>query len=1683
MYNAKTGNYDSSIKPNTKNEYNTFGELVKTSCQINESECAQTYYYYDKEGNKIGCIDAEGYVTAYTYNSNNDLETITEFINKSAQWDLNQYESPQTSYKDRTVVFQYNELGLVVSKTLKQQTYQMLNALGNGFETKTADLTTYYGWDALGLNTSITDVKGNTAYFYYDALGQLRTKIGPQTQAGRAATTYTYDALGSLVQTRCFANGALSADSEHFVLNKESARDLVTEQTFDNLGQLIALSNALNERIDYSYDENGYQVRSFRLIKQSNNLTLIQDKRCTYDSEGHLIQTKTFKNSSQFKSDDARYDVFGDLTDKGVNGAFNTHMEYDNQGRVWRSNSQGYYQIYVYDLMGNLTQVVSSTNAFSDNYGKKGLDLSDPAFEHYLRFDLDRMRYNLQRQNNAYDKLGHLLSQIKESTASPNIDNPEARLQITRQDQENDRWGNMLKCTNALGYTTEYEYNGQNQLIKQLLPQVTMVDHHGVSHTIKPVNYYAYDDLGLEIGIIDANGHINTKKYDAMGQLVSETDAKGNERFKQYNLLNQLTAATNELGAVTRYFYDQANRLIQIDTPGTNQVYSYNEEGQLIKQVASGQATTTYEYDSLGNQVVRTSAQGIRTEFQYDDFGRKTGQKDALGKSQSWRYDDNGRLIEHVNLGGHTTRYEYNTNGLLLTQKSSAGQDIRYQYTGDGQILEYVDAHGGSEEVVDFSYDALGQVQSKVSSRGGNYKDGWLRENDRYQYDALGRLVGVQRKNLESPDLDLLDIAYEYDAVGNIRHTKTQVHYAKYISTTDEYFTYDENNRMRINKGELIGNEIGISAKQGSILDYDLLGNISDAYKYEASVLNHYQYHYDRDNRLDLVRKNDHNLQSRQYDALGQMVEQRSFDLRGGLVEKDLFDYVDGVLVAQKMKNAFDQEVSHTNYYYDAVGNLTFMSTRINPNYQAAGYTTTHAYSYDLWDEYQQSLDTATLMVDNQTPTTGKSQRIYDANGQLLDAVDEVADETGKTHTTHYWFSSLEGLRTRADADGQTSYLTIAGKTIADVHLDTDGMQHVNVYAGFTPTGTAANFNFVQPVSPDIPQNNLGIYTIQAGDTLESIAQQVYGDANLWYLIADANGLIDKTATAGQSTVFHVGQQINIPPVAASQHHTDKTQKVMNIYDQLGTISATLMAPMVFMPKDKNDSLFAALIVAVVSTVVTVLTAGIAGVIAGAAEASSLGSFASLFATGLRVLAGGAIKSTAGSIAAGFTAGFVGNLSSQATAKALNMQDQIDLKQALLSGATTASASALTKTLYANSNYQALMEKLDQITANKIFKLSSAAEMLEQNASNQALNLTLNKKQNFDWQSLITTTLSAGLFASPTGEKLTETLNQIDHNTNILTNELKTLTQSPTNPIPQLPQTLSNTLGNTLASYLITQQAIQELTPPPQPEYCPIPDALYRQFQEDEGRRRLAMREIENEANTLYGLKPEDVASNPTKDSTTVENKFLWNQSHKLDTRKTSTIAMDLEFDLGIDYGKLYDTKKSAYPESQIVKGSYYHKSPGSPIAGDVNQSTQKQVINKLIAECMANGLGLHDTAYVLAIARKESGFNPYAAAGTTSAFGIGQFLNGTCHDYSINDSNRWDLQMQVSSLVKIYIKNVARYSKLKPQSSAYDEAYIYKLHHDGGRDLNVKGQGLQIARTQVLPMIKGIENVIRKLF
>ena len=105
-----------------------------------------------------------------------------------------------------------------------------------------------------------------------------------------------------------------------------------------------------------------------------------------------------------------------------------------------------------------------------------------------------------------------------------------------------------------------------------------------------------------------------------------------------------------------------------------------------------------------------------------------------------------------------------------------------------------------------------------------------------------------------------------------------------------------------------------------------------------------------------------------------------------------------------------------------------------------------------------------------------------------------------------------------------------------------------------------------------------------------------------------------------------------------------------------------------------------------------------------------------------------------------------------------------------------------------------------------------------------------------------------------------------------------------------------------------------------------------------------------------------------------------------------------------------------------------------------------------------------YEIAYTLAIARYESGFNPDAAAKSSSASGVGQFINGTGSNYGITNENRWDVDIQVQALVDHTLDNFETAKK-----KGYGNEYVYALHHDG---ISLAKNGLSKGKEHVMPFV-----------
>ena len=77
---------------------------------------------------------------------------------------------------------------------------------------------------------------------------------------------------------------------------------------------------------------------------------------------------------------------------------------------------------------------------------------------------------------------------------------------------------------------------------------------------------------------------------------------------------------------------------------------------------------------------------------------------------------------------------------------------------------------------------------------------------------------------------------------------------------------------------------------------------------------------------------------------------------------------------------------------------------------------------------------------------------------------------------------------------------------------------------------------------------------MRTGDSLQTIAQAAYAGSQLWYLIADANGL------SGNSDL-RVGQTVSIPTKVGSIHNTAGTYKPYDPSQVIGSTTPTLPVP------------------------------------------------------------------------------------------------------------------------------------------------------------------------------------------------------------------------------------------------------------------------------------------------------------------------------------------------------------------------------------------------------------------------------------------------------------------------------------------------------------------------------------------
>jgi LysM repeat protein len=176
---------------------------------------------------------------------------------------------------------------------------------------------------------------------------------------------------------------------------------------------------------------------------------------------------------------------------------------------------------------------------------------------------------------------------------------------------------------------------------------------------------------------------------------------------------------------------------------------------------------------------------------------------------------------------------------------------------------------------------------------------------------------------------------------------------------------------------------------------------------------------------------------------------------------------------------------------------------------------------------------------------------------------------------------------------------------------------------------TSVDFDFsFQPFNEGFPAKVASTHVVQPNESLRSIAASVYGDPNLWYLIADANGLTGNDTLAA-------GLRLVLPNVGSTNvHNTAETFRPYDVEAALGKTDPTVPPPPPPPKGKKGCGGVGTILVIAVAVIAATLTAGVAapavaglfgggtGVAAGVAGAVAFGAVYSTVTQGVLIAAG-----------------------------------------------------------------------------------------------------------------------------------------------------------------------------------------------------------------------------------------------------------------------------------------------------------------------------------------------------------------------------------------------------------------------------------------------------------------------------
>ncbi|HUN30603.1 MAG TPA: LamG-like jellyroll fold domain-containing protein [Trebonia sp.] len=696
-YTAPGGS--TAVNGTTTTVYNTLGEVTSQT----DPDGNRTTFAYDQIGHQTSKTDVgTGGVTSSSYDPDGDLLTQTSPTGgqTAATWD---FLGRQTS---SSAVERYLTAGSTTPSTTPATYTTMTSYTPTSTDTSgtwkssvtTQDqVTTSYGYDAVGEETRVTDGAGNTTSYSYDALGRQTGTTNPDG----TSDTVTYDPAGNKV-----SESSLSAPGSGGAVTTLST----TSSTYNGEGEQLSATDANGNTSTFTYDAAGdltaetQPVTSATGIVTSFGYDLAGNQTRYTDGNGNNWYT-TYNSrdlpQTQVEPSTSKYTTAANST---------TTLSYDGNGNVTSETEPGgVTQTYTYDSLGDVKSqsgsgatATTATRTFSYN--------NDGEMTAAATSNTAASGSNATSETFSYNDRGMVNGATGSAGTTSLLYNGDGLLQT---------------ATDPAG-TSSYTYDAADRL-------KTMADPASGS-TLS----YAYTPMSQPSTITYGSGDTQTYGYNGLHQLTSDTLANGSTTVASLgytydldgNLTQQVTSGSGVASPGTSsYTYDEASRLISWNNGSTTTSYAYDNDGNRTQA-----GSTTYSYDardeltSDGTSAYAYTANGELNTVTSDSTGAvTTSTTDAYGQqgsqgTQSDTYDALGRDVQLAS-GSTTTSLSYlDTTGQLTSDGTTS-----YTFTPSGTLTGTAASGSpgsGTLDLTDQHTDVVGQFSASGTSLAGSQSFG-----------------------------------------------------------------------------------------------------------------------------------------------------------------------------------------------------------------------------------------------------------------------------------------------------------------------------------------------------------------------------------------------------------------------------------------------------------------------------------------------------------------------------------------------------------------------------------------------------------------------------------------------------------------------------------------------------------------------------------------------------------------------------------------------------------------------------------------------------------------------------------------------------------------------------------------------------------------------------------------------